>query len=168
MRVLVTAASRHGATDEIANAIGRALYERGVEAEVRKLEDVDGLAGYDGVVLGSAVYYGKWLASARRFVDEHAVELAARPTWLFSSGPTGEPARPDAEKAVQIGEIAATTGALEHRVFAGRLERSELGLAERAIVRGVGAQTGDFRDWDEIATWADGIADLVQARAIVS
>jgi menaquinone-dependent protoporphyrinogen oxidase len=165
MTVLVTAASRHGATYEIAEAIGRALVERGVEAEVRKLEDVADLAGYEAVVLGSAVYFGNWLEPARRFVDEHAGELAERPTWLFSSGPTGVPPRPEGERAVQIDEVAAKTGALEHQLFAGRIERSELGFAERAVVRGVRAETGDFRDWDAIAAWAAGIAEAVRRRA---
>jgi menaquinone-dependent protoporphyrinogen oxidase len=41
------------------------------------------------VVLGSAVYVGPWLEAGARFVEEHADELAARPVWLFSSGPAG-------------------------------------------------------------------------------
>ena len=39
MRVLVTAASRHGATHEIADAIAAGLERRGVEAEARHAED---------------------------------------------------------------------------------------------------------------------------------
>lgn len=165
MTVLVTAASRHGATDEIADAIGRVLVECGVEADVRKVEDVDDLARYDGVVLGSAVYFGKWLDPARRFVDEHAGELVERPTWLFSSGPTGASLQPEGKRAVEIDEIAEKTGALEHRLFAGRIERRELGFAERAVVRAVRAETGDFRDWDAIKAWAAGIADAVRTGA---
>jgi menaquinone-dependent protoporphyrinogen oxidase len=53
---------------------------------VRPVEQVGDLSGYTEVVLGSAVYVGRWLEPARRFVEEHADELAARPTWLFSSG----------------------------------------------------------------------------------
>src|SRR5581483_8068768 len=87
MTVLVTAASRHGGTAEIAAAIGRVLRERGVVADVVPVEDVDSLAEYDAVVLGSGVYVGRWLESARTFVDRHGNDLAARPVWLFSSGP---------------------------------------------------------------------------------
>ena len=46
----------------------------------------------------------------------------------------------------------------EHRVFAGALTREGLGFAEHAIVGMVHAPYGDFRDWDEITTWARGIA----------
>lgn len=66
-----------------------------------------GVGGYDAVVLGSAVYVGRWLEPARELVDAHAEELAARPTWLFSSGPIGDPPKPEADDAVQIAEIAA-------------------------------------------------------------
>ena len=51
---LVTAASRHGATYEIADAIGRTLAERGLDVRVVHAEDVGAVDGYDAVVLGSA------------------------------------------------------------------------------------------------------------------
>jgi menaquinone-dependent protoporphyrinogen oxidase len=43
-------------------------------------------------------------------------------------------------------------------VFAGKLDRSELGFAERAMVRAVHAQEGDFRDWAAIDGFASEIA----------
>ena len=96
MTVLVTAASRHGGTREIAEAIARELEAQGVSVELRELEEVSDLGRYDAVVLGSAVYLGRWLEPALRFVERHADELAERKTWLFSSGPiVGDPPRPD-------------------------------------------------------------------------
>ena len=52
MKVLVTAASRHGATAEIAAAIGEALTARGLQASVVDPGAVTNLEGYDAVVLG--------------------------------------------------------------------------------------------------------------------
>lgn len=75
MRVLVAAASGHGATYEIAEEIGRALEAHGIAADVRRVEDVD---EYDAAVLGSAIDAGKWLEPAQRFVERHAAE-AFRP-----------------------------------------------------------------------------------------
>ncbi len=158
MTVLVTAASRHGATREIAEAIGAELERNGVEAEVRPPEAVDDLAPYDRVVLGSAVYVGKWLQPALAFAEAHASELAARPTWLFSSGPVGEPPKPEPGKAVDVGELVARIGPREHRLFAGKIDRSVLGLSERTVLKVVRAKDGDYRDWDAIARWAAQIA----------
>jgi len=61
MRVLVTAASKHGASEEIAERIGAVLAAHGVEVDVKQLQDVGGLGGYEAVVLGSGIYLGKWL-----------------------------------------------------------------------------------------------------------
>jgi len=163
MTILIAAASKYGATEEIAAAIGRVLSERGLETDTPCLADVGDLAEYDAVVLGSAVYAGQWLEPARRFVDEHRDELADRPTWLFSSGPIGDPPRPSDEKAVQIEPIAAATRARDHRVFAGKLDRSVLSFPERALVFAFRAAEGDYRDWDSIAVWAHEIADALSA-----
>ena len=65
MKVLVTAATKHGATAEIAAAIGEVLGgEPGLDAAVIPPEQVATIDGYDAVVLGSAVYAGHWLATA--------------------------------------------------------------------------------------------------------
>ena len=166
MKVLVAVASKHGATEEIAATIGRALGVRGLDVDVTRVDDVAGLDPYEAVVLGSAVYMGQWLEPARAFAEQHADELAGRPTWLFSSGPLGSPPKPKPDKAVQIDAIIAQTGAREHRVFVGKLDKSRLSLGMRAVVRAVHAPYGDFRDWAAIAAWADEIADVLWAAAL--
>ena len=54
------------------------------------------------------------------------------------------------------------THAREHRVFAGKLDRSRLGFFEKAVVIALRAPEGDFRDWDEIRDWASSIASSLQ------
>lgn len=162
MTVLVAVASRHGATQEIAEAIGRTLTSTGVQAEVRKIDEVDDLALYEAFVIGSAVYMGSWLESARHFVAKHGDELAERPTWLFSSGPIGEPPRPAESDAVQIDAFMAATNARGHRLFAGKLDKGRLGFGERALVLAFKAAEGDFRDWAEIEAWAREIAESLK------
>ncbi len=161
MTVLVAASSRYGATSEIAEAIGRTLARRGVPVDVRDVGQVSDLSGYQAAVLGSAVYMGQWRQDARHFVEAHRDELAAMPTWLFSSGPPGDPLRPGAADAVRVDELMAATGAREHRLFAGRIERGRLTAAHRAIARVVRASDGDFRDWSEIEAWAYAIASTL-------
>jgi menaquinone-dependent protoporphyrinogen oxidase len=158
MRVLVAAASKHGATRGIAEAIGKGLRERGLEADVVRAEDVDGLDAYDAVVLGSGVYAGHWLEPAKRIVERHAADLPTRPTWLFSSGPIGEPPKPAEDKAVVVDELVEKAAARGHRVFAGALDKSKLGLGEKAIVLAFRTPEGDFRDWAAIDAWAEEIA----------
>jgi menaquinone-dependent protoporphyrinogen oxidase len=161
MTVLVSVASKHGATAEIAETIGRVLRERGLAVDVRPAENVTMVDGYDAVVLGSAVYVGHWLEAARKLVEAEATVLAARPVWLFSSGPVGDPPKP-AEEPVDVAGIIRATGARDHQVFAGKIDKGRLGFGERAMVLALRAPVGDFRDWAAIETWAHGIADALR------
>ena len=163
MNALITTASKHGSTAEIGRAIGEVLLEHGIETEVLAPEALTSLDGYDVAVLGSAVYAGHWMKSMRVFADSFAEELLARPVWLFSSGPIGDPPKPD-EDPVDVAAVMEATGALGHAVFAGKIDRSRLGFGERAIVSALKVPEGDFRDWDEIRRWAKGIVEELQLR----
>ena len=161
MKILVTAASRHGSTKEIASLIAGLLEDAGLEADVREPDDVMSLAGYDAAVIGSGVYLGRWLDPARQMIERCRGEFAGRRVWLFSCGPLGDPAKPDGGPA--DGEaLQVATGAIEHRVFPGRLVKVDLGFAEKVIVAGVRAPYGDYRPWDDITTWARAIANRLR------
>lgn len=157
MKILVSAASRHGATAEIARQIGDVLASAGIEADVRPPEEVASVASYDAVVLGSGVYAGRWLGPARKLVERESAALASRPVWLFSSGPLGDPAKPVGEPE-EIAVLLKQTRAVNHRVFPGKIDRRQLGIAEKAIFAVVHAPEGDFRPWDAVNEWASGIA----------
>jgi menaquinone-dependent protoporphyrinogen oxidase len=159
MTVLVTAASEHGATREIAARIGADLAEAGVAVEVKRPEEVGELGQYDAFVVGSAVYLGQWLKPAKRLVHVHADELLRHPTWLFSSGPIGDPSTADPQDAAGGDALAETVHAREHKVFAGKLDKSELNWCERIAVRCARADEGDYRDWHAIDEWAAAIAE---------
>lgn len=167
MTVLVAAASKHGATSEIAERIGADLAAHGVDADVRRLEDVEDLAGYDAYVVGSGIYLGNWLKQARQFLDTHTTELAERPTWLFASGSiVGDPPVADDPNALRAGlaeKLVEATHAREHKLFAGKLDSSKLGLGEKLPVRMAGGREGDWRNWQQIDEWAATIAAELQA-----
>ena len=160
MRVLVIAASRHGSTAEIATALGEALAHRGITVAVADAENVADIEECDAVVLGSAIYAGRWLKAARELAELHGAFLASRPVWLFSSGPVGDPLVLE-QDPVDVDQITAIVGIREHRVFAGKIDRSRLSPAEQSIVNSLKAPEGDYRDWDAIAGWAGEIADAL-------
>jgi menaquinone-dependent protoporphyrinogen oxidase len=161
-RILISAASRHGSTREIACLIGSTLAGAGLEVDIIPPDAVDSLEDYDGVILGSAVYAGHWLGPAKDFVTRFRDELAARSLWLFSSGPVGDPARKLVQAMkqdpVEIAGIRRDTRPRDHHVFAGRLDPQLLPFAQRASLLVFRGMRGDFRDWAEVRQWADGIA----------
>jgi menaquinone-dependent protoporphyrinogen oxidase len=166
MTVLVAAASKHGATHEIAEQIGADLAERGLDVEVKALDQVSGLSGYDAFVLGSGINLGSWLRQALNFLDAHAADLSQHPTWLFASGSiTGDPPVADDPKALRPGHatrLVETTHAHEHKLFAGKHDKSRLGLREKWATRMAGAREGNYRDWRAIDEWAATIAEELQ------
>ena len=169
MSILVAYASKHGATEGIAERIAENLREAGQDADARRVQEVGDLAGYDGYVIGSATYLGHWMKDATTFVSCNQEVLNQRPVWLFSSGPLGTEATDakgqDLRAAAvpkELPEIERAIHPREHRVFFGVLEPRKLTFAERSMRRLPAARAilpeGDFRDWDEIQDWAYGIA----------
>lgn len=169
MRVLVTYASRHGSTKEIAEHIAEKLQASGMEAEAQPVEAARDLETYDAFVVGSATYYGHWLKEATAFVKQNSDALASWPVWLFSSGPLGAEPR-DAEgrdllevsEPREIPELREAVNPRDHRVFFGVLDPGKLKFSERAVRKLPAGRAalpeGDFRDWNDIEAWAAGIA----------
>ncbi len=165
MKVLVTAASNHGATAEIAVAIGAVLSDRRLDTIVAAAEEVTRVDDYDAVILGSAIFAGHWLDAAAALVDRSAGAWSARQVWLFSSGPIGDPTHRHiagmGEDPLDLRYTLHLTGAREHRMFGGMLDRKSLPFAQRTVTRMFRGLEGDFRDWNQVSAWAAGIADVL-------
>ncbi len=161
-KVLVAYATKYGATAEIAEKIGATLRQAGLQADVQRVDRVGDVAAYGAVVLGSAVYIGRWVKAAAKFLEANAETLAGRPVWLFSSGPTGQGDPIQLMKGWRFPEalqpLADRIGPRDVAVFHGAIDVKKLNFIERLLVKGIKAPTGDFRDWDAITAWAAAIA----------
>ena len=113
MNILVSVASKHGSTAEIGSAIAATLREEGHDVEVLAPLAVRDVTRYDAVILGSGVYAGRWIGSAKEFAEKNAEALRARPVWLLSSGPLGETPTPteDPADALKMVTLLNTAGA---------------------------------------------------------
>ena len=79
MTVLVTYASKHGATQGIAERIAHDLSRAGVPTDIQPVTTTGDIAGYDAFVIGSAAYAAHWMKEAKTFVHDHQKVLAERP-----------------------------------------------------------------------------------------
>lgn len=166
-KVLIAYASKYGSTAQIADQISSVLEERGLEVTKKPIEMAADPGSFDAAILGSAVYAGQWREEAAEWLQLHADTLAERPTWLFSSGPTGEgdPAElmngwrfPEGLK-----ETADAIGPRDIAFFHGNIDLPKLGFGEKMIVKALKAPTGDYRDWEEIKNWARSVATAISA-----
>ncbi len=161
--ILVTYASKYGATKEIAEKIGEVLRQAGLQADVLPVDGIRDLNPYQAIILGSAVYIGKWHKEAVKFLQDSENIMADRPVWLFSSGPTGEG---DPVELLEGWRLpVALQPVVDHiqprdiAVFHGYINPGKLNFIEKLAIKSVVKKPfGDFRDWDAIVTWATQIA----------
>jgi menaquinone-dependent protoporphyrinogen oxidase len=163
MRILVVTASKHQATEEIGDVIVAELRAGGHEAKRVTPAEVRDLEGVDAVVLGSAVYMTQWMESMRGLVARLGGELRKRPVWAFSCGLAGVASTGTVQDPVRASGVVRELDPIDYRTFAGRLDPKALALRERSVIRLSGAPEGDYRDWDEIRSWARGIAGELTA-----
>ena len=175
MRVLVAYASRYGATQGIAERIAATLRQQGFEVTVEDARRAGDPVGYDAAVIGSAIYYFRWMKPAVKFVRRNADSLAMRPVWLFSIGPLGNKAQDDKGRDFcdilvpkEIAEFKETVKPREHRVFFGALDAARLGFWHRLVYKLPANRDnsflpdGDFRNWAAIDAWAGSIAEALK------
>lgn len=168
--ILVAYASKYGATAEIAEKIGQTLRSAGLQVDVLPADKVANPAAYDAIVLGSAVYVGGWRKEAIAFLEANEAILKARPVWFFSSGPTGEGDAVALMKGWRFPQaqqpVADRIGPRDIVVFHGMLNTQKLSLPEKLIIKGIKAPLGDYRQWNAVIAWANGIAAALAAEPV--
>jgi menaquinone-dependent protoporphyrinogen oxidase len=176
MSILVTYATKYGATRGIAERIAQRMTAAGQHAEARPVNEVGDPGGYDAYVIGSAAYMGSWLKEAAEFVRLNQATLITKPTWLFSSGPLGTEKKnaqgQDVLASAEPKEFAEFNERIKPRdvqVFFGALDINRLGFFDRLVTKTPAARSanlfpvGDFRDWDAIEAWAETIAHELES-----
>ena len=162
MKVLVTIASKHGATEEVGKVIAEDLENAGLEVDLEKPEEVYSLDGYGAVIIGSAVYLTKWMDNATDFCRRFASELRRTPLWAFSVGLSGVP-QDKVQDPSRVGPVLLNIEPKEYVTFPGKLDPTELSLRERTVARMGGAVEGDFRDDQMVRDWAQKIIKEIKA-----
>jgi menaquinone-dependent protoporphyrinogen oxidase len=167
-QVLVAYASKYGGTAEIAQKIGQVLSGEGLQAVVLPAAGIRDLSAYEAVILGSAVYIGRWRKEAVKFLESNEKSLAERAVWLFSSGPTGEGAALELTEGWRfpsaLQPIADRIQPRDTTLFKGVVKPERLNPIERWLFKNVRASLGDFRDWEAVTAWAKGIAGEIKAQ----
>jgi menaquinone-dependent protoporphyrinogen oxidase len=183
-KVLVVYGSRHGGTRGIAERIGEVLDAMGIQATVAPADRVgdSDVRDADAFVVGSGVYMGNWLKEPLEFMKANQAAIAARPLWLFSSGPLpgstadknpGDPVTnalgpaegPGSGGRKKVEELSAAAHPRDHRVFLGVFDPKDppRAMSERLVRLMPAAKgllpPGDFRNWADIEAWAREIAE---------
>jgi menaquinone-dependent protoporphyrinogen oxidase len=166
-RILVAYASEHGSTSGVADALGKQLAVGGAAVDVRPVKEVTDLGPYRAVVVGSAVHGGKWLPEALSFVRANQSKLGQMPTAYFL---VGMMIAKDAEKhrdmsAAAFDPARQLVNPVAEGMFGGAVRFGNYslvkGLGMRVFLATISMPEGDYRDWNAIRAWADGIRPLL-------
>ncbi len=136
------------------------LREEGLSVGVFRPDQVEHLDHFDAVVVGGALYAGRWHKSARRFVRRHAKELRSHPTYFFSSGPLDDSATSkEIPPTKGVRALMERVGARGHVTFGGRLSPDATGFPARAMAK---EHAGDWRDPAQVRSWAKTVASQLR------
>ena len=153
--IVVAYATKHGSTLEVAEAIAASLRDEGHDVDVVAAADVRKLDDYSAVVLGGALYVGRWHHDAIGFLKRHRRSLAARPLAVFAMGPAPATEEALAESRGQLDRALARVPELEPAavaIFGGVVDPSKLRFPFKHM------PASDARDWDAIRAWAAAVA----------
>lgn len=169
MSVLVTYATRYGATREVAEAVAAALREGGLEVQVQPARRVRTLE-HRAVVLGAPLYLGRLHEDARHFLSQHRDALRTRPVAVFALGPLsadeGEVKGSREQLDEELAKVAWLTP-VALQVFGGAYDPAKLSLPHRLLAALPasplhGLAKRDARDWAAVRAWAEGLAAKLQ------
>lgn len=165
-RILIAFVSRKGSTAEIARAVGKELESAGTTVDVAEMKTISSLTGYDAIVIGAPLYMGRMVGDVGKFVGRHREQLVNVPVAAF---------------AVGIAPVSKETGSVEYAMkklhsslaplqpvattlFAGRLDPAQLSFISRKMMEMAKIPSGDFRDWNAIASWARTLPGLLRVK----
>jgi menaquinone-dependent protoporphyrinogen oxidase len=166
-RILVAYATRAGSTVEVAAAIGEALSGRGFLVDVKPVKEKPSVEGCQAVVIGSAIRMGSWLPEAVNFVKNNQAQLCRIPTALFTVHMLnrGEDEASCQARQAYTAAVRQVLTPVDEVFFNGKMDYSRLSFLDRTIAKAVEKQTdsraGDFRDWEKIRAWAQGLYPML-------
>jgi len=158
-KVLVAYASKYGSTGGVADAIGKELCGKDVAADVVLIKHANNISSYQGVIIGSAIYMGKWMSEAVDFVKKNKDTLCKVPVAYFLVCMTlSQPTERNRAKVLSymdpILKAVPEIKPVGIGTFAGAMDYNNLSWINKKIMKSKGTPEGDFRDWNVIRAWA--------------
>jgi menaquinone-dependent protoporphyrinogen oxidase len=164
-KVLVTYATKHGSTQEVAERIAGALQTTGLAVDLLPVRVVRSLTGYAGVALGAPLYMLRWHKEAHAFLVRFHTDLGALPVAVFALGPWEDKPEDWEEVRKELdGELAKHPWLtpVAKSIFGGKFDPMKLNFPWSWVPALKQMPPSDLRDWQAIGEWAQQLPGLFQ------
>ncbi|GAB3811143.1 hypothetical protein GCM10028820_01870 [Tessaracoccus terricola] len=152
-RILITSASRVGATTDVAAILADALTEAGHDVVATPVADSPTPDGFDLVVVGSGIHATAWYADALGWLERHGGRLDGRTALFNVCLNAADPTKRD--EALGYNRSAASlVEPVAQASFAGRYVPERVSWWKRVFMRTMQARPKDHVDPDAIRAWA--------------
>ena len=159
--ILVAYATKHGSTQEVAEAVAATLRERGLEVDIQPMREVRTLEGYRAIVLGAPLYMFHWHKDALHFLARHREALTQRPVAIFALGPFHAEEKEFQEVRRQLDQELAKFPWLTPQaiaIFGAKFDPTKLTFPYNLLPALKNMPASDVRDWTAIRAWASDLA----------
>jgi len=162
--VLVTYATKTGSTAGVAQKIAEQLQQRNWKVDLMPVDQVDDLSPYQTIILGSGIRGGSFFAEANLFIEKNKTTLARKNTHLFLVCLTMRQNTAENRRIAgsYLDPIHNQFRPKSEGLFGGVYYSENHNFMERLIMKAMNAPEGDFRRWNEIASWVDQVAKTIQ------
>jgi menaquinone-dependent protoporphyrinogen oxidase len=153
--ILIAYATRYGSTQEVAEAITTVLRQDGIKVDIQPMQAVKNLDNYSGIVLGAAIYNGRWHPEAHKFLSKYQETLRQLPVAIFALGPltTTDAAMLRSRRQLDMElEKYPWLHPVAVEMFVGKSDPAKLGILDRLF-----SKASDYRDWQAVRSWANAL-----------
>ena len=166
-KILVTYATTHGSTEEIANFVTAEIKSRQLNLDMMPVKDVKSLDGYNLVFLGAPLYMFKLHADAIRFLKRFEGEIQkGLPVAVYAGGPFGE-AKPEDWQKIEESldkelDRVPWFKPLKKLIVGGKFDPTTLRFPYNLIPAMKQMPASDLRDWQVIKEWVTEVLRVYQ------
>ncbi|HQF62158.1 MAG TPA: flavodoxin domain-containing protein [Anaerolineaceae bacterium] len=162
-RIIVAYASIHGSTQEVAECIAETIREQGVIVDLQPASKVKTLEGYQGVILGSALYIGHMNKHALNFLSRFKNMISnGIPIAVFAGGPLKLEDDPQEIQGMLYQDLAKYPWLkpVSVELIGGRFDPSKGVKFPWNLLPAVkNMEASDIRDWNAIKKWAVNVSE---------
>jgi menaquinone-dependent protoporphyrinogen oxidase len=160
-KYLIAYGTAAGSTAEVAQAIGEEMQKQGITVDIKPVETIKTIEGYDAVVVGSAVRVFQLLGKTKRFLRKHKRALRVVPVAFFLVCMTmKEQTTESIERATGFAKpMFKVKEPVSLGLFGGCMDPEKLtGFFAKSMQS---RPKEDCRDWEQIREWAQSIIPML-------